>query len=67
MALSYGIGVIGVAFQVIDAIGFNRDELNNWATSYFGSNPTLLGRVMCVIAVAVAIARLRSIMGWGTR
>jgi len=67
MAVSYGVAAIGIVFQLIDATSsiYNSDDFRNWLTAALGGDPKLLGRVMLAIAGLVALARLRSILGWG--
>lgn len=69
MAVSYVVGAIGVFFQLVDATSYiyNSDDFKNWMTASLGGDPVLLGRVMLVISALVALARLRSILGWGVK
>ena len=69
MAVSYAVAAIGVFFQLVDATSYiyNSDDFRSWLTSALGGDPVLLGRVMLGIAGLVAVARLRSILGWGMK
>ena len=69
MALTYFMAVIGLFFQVVDATGsiYNSDDFRAWVSSAVGGDMVLVGRVMLVTSALVALARLRGIMGWGSR
>ena len=69
MAVSYCLAAIGIFFQLIDGISYiyNGPDFTNWVSAAVGGDTVLLGRIMLGISVLVAVARLRSIMGWGVK
>jgi len=69
MALSYILAAIGVLFQLVDATSYiyNSQDFRDSLSMALGGDPVLLGRVMLGISALVALARLRSILGWGVK
>lgn len=63
LAISYGLQVIGWAFQAIDPVAelLNDPDIKQTIADALSADPTTLGRVMSVISVVIIAARMRSL------